>query len=212
MEATPALQADQAEWASRTRQQESGVAFVDWPTPETDTRSFGCSRCGTAIERGALVRGLYDEKIPGWLFVEAPLVAIGVGYLVGWLLEWGEIWGIIAGVVALAVSGKTFFSLHHDLIENRKLADKGLPRHQQSVVPAATLIASLIVVPCIATLLYRNMGWVAMSVAVVVMIAIGVGVETWRSRTRREALRSYVADSNRRQNASKTQRRSGGGT
>ena len=202
METAPALQADQAELAWRTKHQESGTAFVDWRAPEADTRSFPCARCGTQIERGALVKGLYNETSPPRLIVEVAGAAAVIAYVIGWLFEWGVVAGIIAGAAAAAAGARILFDLHHELTEKHKCAERGLPPIELGL-GRVKFIGGLLAALGIATGFYRSMGWFALIVAVVSAIAvwaiISVISDKRRDKRRGEAMKASVAEHNQQE-------------
>jgi len=199
METAAELEADQAELAWRTGQKASGAAFVNWPAPESDARTFPCRRCGTAIQRGALVKGTYNETIPRWLVVEVPVVAAATAYLIGWIFGWGPVAGIIAGAIACAASAKIFFDLHHGLTENHKLAQRGLPPTGFGLSGGVKFIVSLLVVLGVAAGLYQSMGWFAVVIAVMVAIVVLVIISAIIGKRRDEAKKASIAEQNQEQ-------------
>jgi len=198
METAPALQADQKGLAWKTKHEESGTAFVNWPSPESDPRAFPCSRCTTPIQRGLLVKGLYNETIPHPLVVEVPVVTVVIAYLIGWIFGWGIVAGIIAGAIAFWASTRIFFDLHHGLVENHKLVERGLPRIDLGLDGAAKLVGGLLVLG-IATGLYQSMGWLAVVTAAVVVIAVLATINRIIEKRRHRAKHAFISEHNQQQ-------------
>jgi hypothetical protein len=195
METAPPLQADQAELSWRKAQTKAGAAFVNWPHPEDDTRSFPCRRCATPIQRGKLVEGVYDERIPRWLYLELPAIAIAVGGLIGWALDAGFVLSAVAGVLAMAASARALFQLHHGVIENRRLRERQLEPMPLGIRSLA-LRASVLLA---AAVFYRALGWSAVIAAAVAIVVASVSIEARADRRRREGSRSAIAEHNRRE-------------
>jgi hypothetical protein len=201
METTRQLQADQAELAWRNKHKKAGTVFIGWSEPESDTRSFPCSNCGTRIESGALIKGVYDETVPSWLFLAVPLVAAAFGYLIGWVFDWGIIAALIAGFIACIVSGKLLFILYHGMVENRMRIERGLAPMPIGLGGTVKFITGLLAVLGIATAICQGVGGLALVVTIASLIAVFVigsaftGVITKkRSEARKLAERdAYIA-------------------
>jgi hypothetical protein len=173
--------------------QQSGGTFTDAPIPEAAAQSFPCQRCGTLFDRGALVRGKYDERLPLPVVLEAPLVGVMVGYLFGWLYGWGPFAGTVTGLVAAAFSLSMLIPLHHNRVENHMLGQLGLPSSRVDWSEAIAFIAIALVMPGIATFLYRTMGWPGLISTTVVGIALLVYVSFMGDNDSSETVDEVIA-------------------
>ena len=176
------------EWGQR-----SGGTFSDAPIPEAAAQSFSCQRCGALLDRDAMVRGKYNERLPLPAGLQTPLVVVAVGYLFGWLYGWGPFAGIVAGLVTAALSLTMLIPLHHNRLENRMLGQLGLPPSRVDWSEAIAFIAILLVMPGIATFLYRTMGWPGLIGTIVVGIALLVYVSFMGDKDTSETVDEVIA-------------------
>ena len=178
----------------------AGTAYVNAVSPADDTRSFPCKRCAEPIQRGKLVRGVHDERIPPWLILEAPVVASGFAYFTGWILDWGPVAGAIVGAIALMLGAFVFFHLHHDLIENRKLAQRKLPTTPFVLGGIVVLTAGLVAALGAGTWLYLHAGWLAAAGGVFVIFIVVMIVASNAGKPRRKSIsHAEIAEQNLRQ-------------
>jgi hypothetical protein len=199
MQTAPQLRAEQAELAWRRRQSETGSAFVNWTTPESDTRSFPCRRCGTRIEHGKLVEGAYAEGVSGALCLELPAIGAVTAWLVGWILGWGVAAAAIAAVVAIATSAGTLFHLHHAALENRQLRTRGLEPIPLGIRRLILQVSGLLSVVIVGTVIYRSLGALSLVAAFVVTVVALIAVQARSNRRRQKEHWTDIAERNRRQ-------------
>lgn len=193
MPTAPQLREDQREYAWRRSQERAGAAFVGFPHPEHDTRSFPCSRCGTGIVRGALVRGELNEYEPGWPLGAAFAIGCAVAALIWWTFGWGPIAAVVGLIAASAAMLGPLRRYWQTRIENQKLASFDLPLQSNTELRNAGLIlAGALMAAALVWTIYSSLGWPPFVISIVALIAAAVIANALVARATRLRERASV--------------------
>ena len=193
----PWLREAQREYAWRTAQERSGAAFVNWPQPERDGSARPCPRCGTPLVQGALIKGEYNERQPGWPFAAALAIGLAIGALLWRLFAWGPIAGAVGAITATTSMIGPLRRFHHRSVENRKLQSLNHPPEPNTELrQAARVLLGALLVTATATVIYAYLGWWPFVIAIAAVLTAAV-VSEWLVERARRGLQGVAASRTR---------------